>query len=106
MNSFLIPPYGAKFRFMDETWVTIGWTKKSDAGDHIWCHEGEATFVIGERTSGGGKWIAPIDEIGHVSQAGGWEYEGEPEHRTRQRQKADQNVGKRVNIVSGRLKLD
>jgi hypothetical protein len=46
----IIPLYGARFSFMNETWATIGWaTKGNEVGEYIWCHSFDAEFVIGER---------------------------------------------------------
>ena len=54
------PPISAKFRYMNETWITIGWAKKSEDGDYVWCRSNDATFVIGARVGVQSNWIAPI----------------------------------------------
>jgi hypothetical protein len=103
MEKFSSPPFGAKFRYMNETWVTVGWATKPDAGNYVWCRHGEATFVIGQRMSGSGKSIAPIAKIGQASKRRQWEYVDALDIRIQEHGKADQNVRRRLSVVEGRL---
>jgi hypothetical protein len=103
------PPYGARFSFMNETWVAIGWAKRSGDEDHIWCHQHEAEFVIGKNINNGSglkNWIAPVDKIGSASRTGDWKYEWPDFIRESEGQRANSNVGRRVRILSGNLEFD
>jgi hypothetical protein len=103
-----IPPYGSRFSFMNETWVTIGWAKRAEKDGYIWCHEHEAAFVIGRNANFGSSlinWIAPIDRIGLASRTRDWKYEWPDFIRVSERERANQNIGRRVRIFSGKLEF-
>jgi hypothetical protein len=100
------PPIRAKFRYMNETWITIGWAKKSDNGDHVWCGPNEAAFVIGERVDGRINWIAPIGDVYSTAKRSGWERD-RPDYLLAQSQTdADKNIGRRVRVLGGNLEFD
>src|ERR1700746_3067523 len=105
----LTPPFGARFSFMNETWVTIGWANSSDDGSYIWCYQHEAAFVIGKNIKYGSSlinWIAPIDRIGTASRTRDWKYEWPDFIRLQEGQRANEHVGRRVRILSGKLEFD
>jgi hypothetical protein len=100
------PPIRAKFRYMNETWITIGWAKKPDDGDYVWCGPNEAAFVIGEKIDSGSHWIAPIGDVYSAAKRGGWERD-RPDYLLAQSQTdANKNIGRRVRVVVGGLKFD
>jgi hypothetical protein len=99
------PPFNAQFRYMNETWKTIGWAKKPEQ-DYVWCRQDEATHVIGENvdsSAGQANWIAPIADVGSVSPKRDWKYDLPDYIRVAQREKADENIGKRVRTHEGNL---
>ncbi|MGA8549364.1 MAG: hypothetical protein WB678_03910, partial [Stellaceae bacterium] len=99
-------PYGARFSFMNETWVTIGWATSADDGEYIWCRAHEATFVIGKNAnnaSGLYNWIAPIDKIGLAFRTRDWKYERPDFICFAEGERANENVGRHVRILSGNL---
>jgi hypothetical protein len=97
MGNSSIPPYGTKFSYVNETWTTAGWTKKSAAGDDIWCRESESTSVIGKniKADSGLKWIiVPVADLSAPSPTNTWDYE------------VEQSIGRRVCVVEGELVRD
>jgi hypothetical protein len=72
----LVPPIRAKFLYINETWVTIGWAKKaSDNWTYIWCGSGDATHVIGKHDGSPTNWVTPIADIDWMAQGRDWEYD-------------------------------
>jgi hypothetical protein len=88
---------------MNETWITIGWAKKSDDGDHVWCDQNEATFVIGESADGRSNWIAPIGDVYSTAKRSTWVRDRPDYLSARSKIDADKNIGRRVRVLGGNL---
>jgi hypothetical protein len=100
------PPIRAKFRYMNETWITIGWAKESDDGGHVWCGQDEATFVIGQSDDGRSDSIAPIGDVYSTAKRSSWVYDRPLYLSAQSKIDADKNIGRRVRILGGNLELD
>jgi hypothetical protein len=101
------PPIRAKFLFWHDTWVTIGWAKRSSDGDYVWCRQDEATHVIGESAhpSTPRPIVAPIADTGRASKTKGWEFD-QPDHLLASSlDDANKKIGRRFRIFEGRLEF-
>jgi len=131
-RSVSIPPIGARFSYMNETWIAIGWATKPDV-DYVWSRQEGAAFVIGQNLTRRlpPYQIAPVDQIqafhrrswnslfdfgALVSVLRVWaarrmprsmrfEYEWPDYVRVSEGQRANSNVGHRVRVVGGQLEL-
>jgi hypothetical protein len=101
------PPIRAKFLFWHDTWVTIGWAKRSSDGDYVWCRQDEATHVIGESAhpSTPRPIVAPIADTGRASKTKSWEYDRPDTLLASSFSEADKNVGRRFRIFEERLQF-
>jgi hypothetical protein len=100
----LVPPIRAKFLYINETWVTIGWAKKaSDNWTYIWCGSGDATHVIGKHDGSLTNWVTPIADIDCMAQGRDWEHDRPDFLIDKGDQEAAEKIGRHFRVLDGEL---
>jgi hypothetical protein len=99
----LVPPIRAKFLYINETWVTIGWAKKaSDHWSYIWCSSNDATHVIGKHASSLTNWVTPIADIERVAQGRDWEFD-RPDFLVDKGHQEAVKIGRHFQVLDGEI---
>jgi hypothetical protein len=100
----LVPPIRAKFLYINEIWVTIGWAKiASDNWTYIWCGSNDATHVIGKHTGSYTNWVTPIADIEHTAQGRVWEYDRPDFLIGKGEQEAAEKIGRHFRVLDGQI---
>jgi hypothetical protein len=100
----LVPPIRAKFLYINEIWVTIGWAKKaSDNWTYIWCGSDDATHVIGKHDNSVTNWVTPIADIEPMAQGGDWEYDRPNFLIKKGNQEAAEKIGRHFRVLDGEI---
>jgi hypothetical protein len=100
----MVPPIRAKFLYINETWVTIGWAKiASDNWTYIWCGSNDATHVIGKHAGSLTNWVTPIADIERMAQRRDWEYDRPDFLIGKGDQEAAEKIGRHFRVLDGQI---
>jgi hypothetical protein len=100
----MVPPIRAKFLYINETWVTIGWAKTaSDNWTYIWCDSNDATHVIGKHAGSPTNWVTPIADIERMAQSRDWEYDRPDFLIGKGDQEAAEKIGRHFRVLDGQI---